>query len=355
MNCRVRLAVIAVSVFLGIAADFDHESSAAEAFASQRAGRSPFERQPAGGWTHARSETGVFSSKPRTDLAGPQPLPPVETISFERGEADRRPDFRELMRPRFGFDVEWEPETDGLAIASYDGRVTVPTFPVFGPPPMIAAGFSFTDLHAPASFDLPSSLYEASLGLSGMRQLNERWMLRWMVSSAFASDWENTSGDAWRFRGGLFGIWQCSEAWQITLGALATGREDIPVLPAAGAIWQPASRVRIDLMMPRPRVNFMVADLGSRQHWIYAGGGLDGGTWSYERAGGTDELLTYREWRLVLGWESKPPGGFGGPPAPGLKLGAEVGYVLGRTFEFDSPAPDIEPSDSLLLRAMLKF
>ncbi len=295
-------------------------------------------------------------SDPRIDLSRPQPLPPTEAISFAPVAEQAPPDYRKLMRPRFNFGAEWLPETSGVAMGSYDARVTVPTFPIFGPPPpMITAGFSFTDLHAPASFDLPSSLYDVSLGITGMRKLNDRWMLRWMISSAFASDWENTSSDAWQFRGGVFGIWQCNEEWQITLGALATGRNDLPVLPAAGAIWQPSERLRVDLMMPRPRVNIMVADLGNRQHWIYAGGGLDGGTWAYQRASGLDEMLTYREWRLVLGWESKPPGRFGGPPAPGLKLGTEIGYVIGRTFEFDSAAPDLNPDNALLLRTTLRF
>lgn len=294
-------------------------------------------------------------SAPRIDRTRPQPLPPTESISFASVVEEAPPDFRKLMRPRFDFDAEWLPETSGLAIGSYDARLTVPTFPIFGLPTMITAGCSFTDLYAPASFDLPSSLYDVSLGITGMRKLNERWMLRWMVSSAFASDWENTSSDAWRLRGGAFAIWQVNEAWQITLGALATGRNDIPVLPAAGAIWHPTSRVRVDLMMPRPRINFMVADRGNRQHWCYAGGGLDGGTWAYERASGADELLTYREWRLVLGWESRPPSGPGGRPAPGLKVGTEIGYVIGRTLEFDSSAPDLEPDSGMLLRTLVKF
>ena len=295
-------------------------------------------------------------SDPRVDYSLPQPLPPTESISFAPAKEGMSPDLRKLMRPRFDLGVEWLPETSGVAIGSYDARVTVPTFPIFGPPPpMIMAGFSFTDLHAPASFDLPSSLYDVSLGITGMRKLNDRWMVRWMISSAFASDWENTSSEAWQFRGGVFGIWQCSETWQITVGALATGRNDLPALPAAGAIWQASERVRVDLMMPRPRVNLMVADLGSRQHWVYAGGGLDGGTWAYERASGIDDMVTYREWRLVLGWESKPPGRFGGPPTPGVTVGTEIGYVIGRTFEFDTDVADIEPDDALLLRASIKF
>jgi hypothetical protein len=344
----------AAIVFLLLAGLANGHESTGSPFGSRR-GSSVLDVEPISLPTQRFSEESMLWRESDPIAGQPQPLPAVERLDFTPLE-ETRPDWRRLARPTFSFGFEWEPETGGLAIGSYDARVTVPTFPIFGPPPpMITAGFSFTDLHAPESFDLPSSLYDISLGITGMRKLDNRWMIRWMISSAFASDWENTTSDAWQFRGGAFVVWNCSEQWQITLGALATGREDIPVLPAAGAIWQPGDRVRVDLMMPRPRVSFMVADRGSRQHWIYAGGGLDGGTWAYQRASGLDELLTYREWRLVLGWEAKPPGRFGGPPTPGLKLGTEIGYVIGRTFEFNSAAPDIKPDNALLLRASVSF
>lgn len=282
---------------------------------------------------------------PHRPLAMPSPELPGQS----------KPDLRALMRPRFDFETEWVPKSDGLAIGSYGVRTTIPTYPLFGPPPMLTLGFAFTDLLAPESYDLPSSLYDVSIGVAGMRKLNDRWAARWMFSAVFASDWQDRSSDAWRFRGGGFAVWTRSERWQLMFGAVATGREDIPVLPAAGAIWRPRPDWVVEIMMPRPRVARMIADRGDRQHWLYAGGGLDGGTWAYQRASGADELLTYREWRLVLGWEAKPPQVFGGPPTGGMQFNAEIGYVLGRTFEFDSPAPSIKPDNALLLRAGMKF
>ena len=58
-------------------------------------------------------------------------------------------DFKSLLRPRVSLRAEWEPEADDLAIASYDLSVTVPTYPIFGPPPpLISGGAGLTMLYA---------------------------------------------------------------------------------------------------------------------------------------------------------------------------------------------------------------
>ena len=103
-------------------------------------------------------------------------------------------------------------------------------------------------------------------------------------------------------------------------------------------------------------IEYLVAERGQRQTWMYLGGSIGGGTWAYERASGVDELLTYRSWRAVLGLEMGPPRLLPGAPGPGgATIEAEVGYVFGRSFQFDSGVPDMEPDNTLLLRAGVRF
>jgi hypothetical protein len=252
--------------------------------------------------------------------------------------------------------AEWEPEVDGLTIAAYDLSVQMPVYPIFGPPPpFITTGYSFTQVDAPAALGLPSSLHECSLGLAWMRRLNEKWLARIMFSGAFASDLENTSSDAWQVRAGGFAIYRPNERWSFAIGALATGRDDIPVIPALGAIWEPSPRLKFNLTMPNPRVSLLLADGGKRQQWGYIGGGISGGTWAYDRTGGLGNRLSYREWRLVLGWESTTPQPLGTFRPNGSRFNVEVGYVFGRKFEFDSALPDISIGDALLLRSGVSF
>ena len=76
--------------------------------------------------------------------------------------------------------------------------------------------------------------------------------------------------------------------------------------------------------------------------------------------GGFEEIavrdrLSYREWRLVLGWEATPPQAPGTYATVGWRINAEVGYVVGRKLEFDRNLPDISIGDTLLLRAGVSF
>ncbi|QDV45159.1 hypothetical protein Enr13x_50330 [Stieleria neptunia] len=263
---------------------------------------------------------------------------------------------RQLMRPSFRLGFQWLAEADDVELSTYDARVTMPLYPIFGPPPpMFSLGFEYTDLSAAAVFDLAGELYETSIGLSWMRRRNDRWSFRWMLGAANATDGDNQSSDAWQFRGGGFAIYQPNERWTWTFGAIALGRNDIPVVPAIGFIYQPNPCLRFDASFPRPRASLLLADNGIRQQWGYIGAGLEGGTWGYQRNDGTDDQLTYRDWRLVLGWESTPRRESGMPFALGRKLSAEVGYAFGRRFEFESDRSDFEIQDALLIQIGTRF
>ncbi len=228
--------------------------------------------------------------------------------------------------------------------------------PIFGPPPpFLKTGFSFTDINAPVAADLPSELYDVSLGLDWIRRINDRWMVRLAFTPSYASDTKNNSSDAWQFRGAVLGIRQTGENWQLIVGAVATGRRDIPVLPGAGAIWKPSPAFRLNLTFPQPRASWRIDDDGHRQRWIYVGGGLSGGTWAYQRRRNGRRSDLQRMARAVLGLETSPtpePGMF---VIPGVSAGVEVGYVFGREFEFGGPAPKIQLNDALLLRATFGY
>ncbi len=287
-------------------------------------------------------------------LPGDQvPLAAVQEAPFVAApeSAAMPPDLRALMRPMLRVDVEWQGETNDIALASYDARVQIPTYPVWGPPPpFISGGFSYTSLAAPESLDLPSDLYDYSLGASWLRRVNDVWSVRFMLSAAFATDGRNTGHDAWQFRGGLFAMYRPDETWTWIVGALALGRNDLPVVPAVGLIWQPSRRLRLDLTLPRPRLATLLIDQGARQQWVHVGGGLNGGTWAFERADGIEDQLTFRDWRVVVGWESTPTPQPGSPFTRGRKLGLELGYVFAREIEFDRRMPNLDLDDTFMIR-----
>ena len=262
---------------------------------------------------------------------------------------------RSLMRPRVAFSSEWLTSSD-FDLSRYDIRVTVPTYPVFGPPPpMIGVGFSYTDLFEADTFGLPADLFEYSVGLSWVRPIKDRWIVRSMLGVALATDNMNTSSDAWQFRGGIFAVYEPNENWQWVFGAIAIGRNDLPVVPAVGMIWTPRPDVKVDLTFPKPRIQKLLAETESRQQWGYFGMAIGGGTWAFERADQTDDQLTYGDWRVVAGWESLPTPVAGERFTMDRKLGLEIGYVFSRDLEFSSGSPDISLSDALTLGITARF
>lgn len=224
-----------------------------------------------------------------------------------------------------------------------------------GPPPMVRLGFNHTDLNFSDRFGLPNDLYEASFGLSGVRVINQRWAIRSILGMDFATDGENRSSDAWRFRGGAFAIYEMNPQLKLSFGAIALGRQDLPVVPALGAVWQPNDRTRWDLILPRPRVSYLLTDDGNRQNWVYTGVGLEGNTWGYETATGLDQQLSYGDWRWTLGWESRPSAPAGVPFVLGRKYSAEIGYAFSRDIEIDSDADDTSLPSSFLIRVSTRY
>lgn len=257
-------------------------------------------------------------------------------------------------RPPVGFTAEWITDSDtGLATAKVD--TTLPLLMFGTPPPLVKFGFAATDLFAAESLGLPDNLYEYSVGLAWVRQINQRWTVRTMLGVGMATDNQNTSSDAWQFRGGAFAIYERSEQWKWTFGALATGRDDLPVIPAIGAVWQPNPFTRVDLLFPQPKINLLLSDDGARQQWAYFGFGINGTTWAYEQPGMIDDRLTYNDRRVVVGWESRPSASGGMPFAMGKTIKAEIGYAFSREFEFENETRVETLGDSVLFGISTKF
>lgn len=262
---------------------------------------------------------------------------------------------RALMRPTIALRSEWLSSSDFNFSTNKIG-VTIPCYPIFGPPPpMIRGEFAYTDLADGDAFGLPAALYEYSIGASWVRPINDRWMVRTMLGVALATDNKNLSSDAWQFRGGVFAVYEPDEQWQWVVGAVAIGRSDLPVVPAAGLIWKPRPDFKCDLTFPKPTLSMLIADNGSRQQWSYIAMGLGGGTSAFERTDGTDDQVTWGDWRVVAGWESTPKSLAGERFTPGFRVGAEVGYVFSRDLEFRSGAPDISLSDAFVLDITTRF
>ncbi len=257
-------------------------------------------------------------------------------------------------RPPVGLKAEWIADSE-TGMASTDFNVSLPLLFVRTPPPIVKIGVNYTSLQTPESYGIPEDLFEYSVGIASVRKLNERWNVRTILGVELATDNENRSSDAWRFRGGVFATYSKNDNVSWTLGAIAMGRQDLPVIPVIGAVWQPNPSVRVDLVYPQPRVNRLLFDDGDRQQWIYLGGGTSGSTWGYQQFDSTDDQLTYSDLRVVLGLESRPAGSSGKPFVRGKTMQLELGYVFSRQLEFEQETREESLGDALMMSFSTKF
>ena len=257
-------------------------------------------------------------------------------------------------KPPVGLSTEWITDSQ-FGLVTTEATTTLPLLFLGTPPPLVKVGFAYTDLFAQSEFDLPDDLYEYTIGLSWFRKINDRWTVRTMIGVGLATDNQNTSSEAYQFRGGMFAIYEKTEQLSWTLGAIALGRDDLPVVPAIGAVWMPNPTMRWDLTFPKPRLNVLLSETNERQRWAYFGAGINGTTWGYEKTDTTGDRLTYKDIRVVIGWESRPASAANLPFAPGKTTQAEIGYVFSRELEFDDESR-VEPLvDSFMFGVSTKF
>lgn len=209
-------------------------------------------------------------------------------------------------------------------------------------PMLITPGFNvrFFDAVLP---ELPSEVYDAYLQWMWLPRWNEYWSGVLAVAPGGYSDFEQYESDALRITGRGLVRWHVQpDTLEVVFGVLYLDRTDYSLLPAGGIIWSPVEHARFELLFPKPKIGWRLAqDPGVREDWIYWGGEFGGDTWLVTH-GAQSERMTMRDWRTYVGAERILAGG--------SALRIELGYVFARTFEFESSNFEYEPDDSILVR-----
>jgi hypothetical protein len=210
-------------------------------------------------------------------------------------------------------------------------------------PLIITPGFDTRFFDGPLAPEMPAAVYDAYLQTMWFPRWNEHWSAILSVAPGVYSDFGTVDDESLRIVGKGLARWEIRPGvLELLLGVLYLDRTDYNVLPAGGIVWSPWEGVRYELIFPRPKAAWRIAqDPGVFEDWFYVAGEFGGDQWSIERSG-VRETLTMRDLRAVLGLERKRDGG------AGHRL--EVAYVFARSFEFSGGAPDYEPDDSAMVR-----
>jgi hypothetical protein len=270
--------------------------------------------------------------------------PPIEAV-----EAPAAPAQRGIFQG-VELNAGWMPRMDDDAL----GHTNMSAAVSFGVPPLLfdtpllitpRAGLHLFD--GPSTIDVPSSVNDFDLSFATFKTLNERWSVRGSVSvGLYGDDYSLDDSDALRFSGFAAAVYQASEEWQWMFGAAYLNRDDLSVIPVAGFI-RDCGDVRYEIMMPRPRIVWRLPqDEAGAERAVYIAGDLGGGAWAVQRADGTTDTLNLSSYGFGIGYETKAgPGSF-----LAGKRRYELGYVFGRSVEYQNTGEDVSLDDSLVAR-----
>jgi hypothetical protein len=310
------------------------------------------------------------------------PLPPVEQSVFERIRLAAIGDPQDLSEPLLPDDVappgqprqEFEPPAgrklppgakpgmlqqalsmatelpklgaDGLGLTTLEKTVTIGLpAPTVHSPLLLTPGFVATFVDKPAGADMPNELFEAYVQARWLRKVGKRLGVDLAVSPGWYSDFKNDTPQALRITGHGFGAWEASEDLRIVAGLIYLDRYDVNMLPAGGLLWTPSDDKRFELIFPRPRLAWRIAERPRASHWAYVAAEFGGNQWATQSNTGNDQVMVIRDYRLLAGWERRPA-------QLGLSWRVEGGWVTGRTVQYYfSNDQTFHPTDTFLVRA----
>jgi len=265
------------------------------------------------------------------------------------------PGTRDGVFQKMFFTGTWLPQLNGDSLGWGDLETGIVLgFPLLrrDTPLLVTPRFGVHLLDGPATPDLPAQVYDTSFEFRHLRKFGAGpWAMDVSVTLGYYSDFERNDSDAFRVTGYGLAVYESSPATKWVLGVAYLNRAGATVLPVGGVIYEPSPDMKWELVVPRPRVAWRMPGgiPGSGdERWFYVGGEFGGGIWSIERpVSKTPDLLTYRDFRVLLGWERKIIGG--------LSRRYEIGYVFGRELEFDSGTPNVSLDDTLFVRAGISY
>jgi hypothetical protein len=241
----------------------------------------------------------------------------------------------------------------GLGLTTLETSLTIGMpAPTVESPLLVTPGFGTTfvdEVPGPMDPGLPSQLYESWIQARWMRKIGTRLGVDLAVAPGWYSDFVNDTPEALRITGHGFGAWEATDELRVVVGAIYLDRYDVNILPAGGLLWTPADDRRFEIIFPRPRFAWRVAESRQAAQWLYVAGEFGGNQWAVRRDSGVNDVVVYHDYRLLFGWERRPAD-------LGVSWRLETGWVTGRLVEYYlTDTADYHPGDTFLVRAGLWY
>jgi hypothetical protein len=279
---------------------------------------------------------------PAGDMPIDSGLPPTgKPINLDRSaEAKPAASLGDFMGYRYSTDaLEWIPGGgDQFGMFS----VLLDRYQQSGIQNGIMAGFGFHVFSGPVQSDMPPRAYDFSIGYQIRQRIGP---LAFDLASAIqiSSDFNGDAHKGVQLPGHGVGFLTVSPELDLVFGVDYLDRADIKLLPVAGLIWKPNPGMRFELVFPRPRAIVQLTDT----YRFYVSGELGGGSWAIRRPTLDDNVATYRDLRVCVGFESVDKNG--------RQAAIEVGYLFDRRLEYTSGIGNMQLDDAVMLRLVTMY
>ena len=256
----------------------------------------PFDPTPLQGVTDEEEEE-IFREKPEHEEPPKDPSPLDIVKEFEPEYLGVR-----VKSAKLYSSCLTSPSTDLRWLSIYKtATLEVPAIPGLYIIPSVAAHH----LTSASTFGLRRELYDQSFEFSHYAPVGDNWLINTSFAPGLFSDWHNFTRDSIRLPGRVVAAYKLGTDWQLVGGIAYLNRKDVPWLPVLGAIYYPNEDVRCELVFPRPRLGYRYTHDGNKERWVTLRGEFGGGQWGYERTDGVLDTLTYKDWRVLAGFEWK--------------------------------------------------
>ena len=207
--------------------------------------------------------------------------------------------------------------------------------------------FNWTFVSGPTTPAVQAQLFDLRLEMNFAQPINDVWTVHLQLAPAFVTDWNNKSRDAFRLIGGGMLAAHVNDQLTVLGGVQALSRFDLPILPVGGVRWHPNSWMEVDATFPNPRLAWRYSSKDSQSEWLYVGGQLGGNQWAIDHGTSDHDRLGYRDYRVVIGWETRQ--------RDGNRSLFELGYVFDRRLNFQRSAGDQHPGETVVIRWGSRF
>ena len=208
--------------------------------------------------------------------------------------------------------------------------------------------FGYRAWDGPSSPQLPGSVYRMGWDLTLAAPIVGLWSMQIDFNPSVNSDFHSSlARQSLNLDGNAMLFYRASPQWMLVLGAGYWDRVDKIILPYAGVVYNPNDVWEFRILFPKSRISYFVGNIGNAAHWLYATGEYHVESYQIDQTGVSNhQQVQIRDWRLALGLRSEHQY---------YDKFVEVGYVLGRNVDFLRTTPGFNVSDTLMLRAGIKF